>query len=917
VKEDYNSALERIIDTLENERKYEEALTFAGKLLELDPCSELACQRVLQLHALNDDRTAVIRTYQAFEKNMRQELEIEPGPKTKELYRRLSESFRLESAQDTTTPVFTGGNGADKDWPMIGRTREWKLLLEAWDKARIGTMQWVMLRGETGIGKSRLGRELLIYLSKQGFTGARARCYEAPGTPGYGPVADWLRSPSFSSRIGKLDEIWLDELSRLLPEFSERLQNTPDSEPWQQRRFEEALARALLADSEPCLLLLEEMQWCDPETLGWLDFILNREQPAPLLVVSTLRTTAGNPYANEAMEGLLNELRLKHRLHVIEPSPLDRSQTQELSSKILKREINETMAGILYRETEGNPLFILEMARELHLLERLKDSEEEKFIAPDQTPSQIRKLPRVVSEVISGRFRYLSPKSREVLGIAAAAGREFSFNLIAGSSDLSPGELVDALEELIHHHIFREVKAEFYDFTHDKLREVAYKELSSTRCRRLHICIADALQKIHKDNLAPWHTRLAFHYERAGETEAALDQYQRAALHARDVTSLQDVGMLDRALELLNTLPESPERDRHEFELITSLAMSYLQRRQFDSEEVFRLCERVYLLSSELGEPPPIVILFTFGIAKLMSGDSAVAIELGLVMHTLAKQTNDSAAETEACYLLGFSNRVAGNLADSAKWYEEGLSQDEKGVPLTHMQIYDLDGSILLRMEAAISMLLTGREDDARKLMESTKATVRSSDWGYGDAYIYYATTWFEALLRNSKAVRKMAEQFLEFEIAAKLMHWSTQLNILLGWAIAAQGYPERGTEQIQDGINQLEELEYNLDLPYYYLLFAESLIAAEAYPEAEKALKQAKEIIDRTSARFAESEIYRVEGELLLAQDPSNSNAACEAFKKAIEIAHGQGSLLFENRSSDALQQISKPAIPLNTSRG
>lgn len=906
VKEDYTGALERLIDILEDERKYEEALVFAGKLMEHDPCSELACQRMIQLHALNNDRTAVIRTYQSFEKKMRQELDIEPGPKTKELYQRLSESFRSEPAKSTSTPLHTGGNGTDKEWPMIGRKQEWKTLLKAWDRARSGTMQWILIRGETGIGKSRLGRELLSYHSKQGYSGARARCYEIPGTPGYGPVADWLRSPTFSASIGKLDTVWLNELSRLLPEYSERLQNAPDNEPWHQLRFEQALARALLSDGKPILLVLEEVQWCDPETLGWLDFIFNREQPKPLLVLATLRTTAGNPYANEAMEGLLNELRLKRCLQVIEPRPLDRAETQELSSKILKRDISETMGSILHRETEGNPLFIIEMAQELHQLEQFENRDEKQFIPPNQTPSQVRELPRVVSDVISRRFRYLSSKSREVLGIAAAAGREFSFDLISRSSDLSETELVDAIEELIRQYIFKEVKAELYDFIHDKLREVAYKELSRTRCRRIHLRIADTIKEIHKNNLPPWCTRLAFHYERAGETEAALDHYLKASQYARDTTSLQDLGMLYRALELLKELPEGTERDHHEFELTTSLAMSLLQRRRFHTEEVFRLCERVYLLSSKLGEPPPVVILFALGIAKLMSGDPAIAIELGLVMHSLAKGTSDPTVEAEACYLLGISNRVAGNLEESVRWYEEGLALFEKGVPLTHMQIYDLDGGIILRMEAAFVMLLTGREDEARKLMENISAALHSSDWRYGDLYLKYANAWFEVLLRNFKNVSKAAQQFLEFEIAEEPMHWSTQVNILFGWSISMLGSPIRGTELIQHGINQLEKLEYNLDLSYYYSLFAESLITAEEYPEAEKALKRAKEIVDSTSAHFAESELHRIEGELLLAQDPSNSDAACKTFKKAIKLARRQSSLLFENRSKAALKRIS-----------
>lgn len=928
LQEQYIDALERLTELHEQRREYGKSILYARKMMEQEPTDESAARKLMRLHALNDDRASVVRIYKKLEEKMREELDIEPGRETVELFRRLKERDKIEPGPDKEE---AGPDGAPylpesgEDWPLVGREEEWRTMLDVWSRARSGVMQCILIRGEPGTGKSRLGHELLAHLDRQGYPAAGARCHESPGTPGYGPPAEWLRSAPFRSYLDELEPVWRAEIDRLLPELGAGRESagTPasgqnenkeekDREPWKQSRFEEALARAVLAGGKPAVLMLDGLQWCDHETLGWLNYLLHRNRPAPLLLVATLRTAAGTPVAGDALEHLLLSLSRKHSLHEIELGPLDQTETAELAARILDHEIGGSMGNIIYKETEGNPLFIVETAREIHLLEELQGRDPEEFTPPDQRASRIRSLPRVVSDVISNRFRHLSGEAREVLGIASVAGRGFSFNLLSRCCDLDESGLVDLLEELVGQHILREPEPERYEFRHDKLREVAYKKLGETRKRRLHLLLAKLLPEIGDGDPPELHRRIAFHYERAGVTADAVDHYRHAAGgEAGGNRVRQDIGMLRRALDLLSSLPEGEDSDNRELDISRRLSLAMLQRKHVDTGEVFRVCEQVHRLCNKLGEPPPPDVLMALGIANLRAGDPKTATELGTVMHTLAGEGGDNRVRMEACYLLGLSGRISGNIEKSAEWYREGLEayenmDDGARKPLVHLQGYDLTGSILFRMEAACAMVLTDDEAGARKRIEQALKEARGSEQAADLAGVHFKTAWLETLLRRPAEVREAVEQFLAMEVDVEPLQWTVQAGILRGWSMAA-GEKESsglGSGRIRQGIELLEQDGYILDLPFYYVLLGEVLTGEGEYEEAAAALDRAREIMNDTGAWFAEAELQRAGGELLLAREPDGTEEARAAFSGAIETARRQGCRLFESRAAEALEK-------------
>ena len=154
-------------------------------------------------------------------------------------------------------------------------------------------------------------------------------------------------------------------MARLLPELLAERPDLPHPAPlteyWQRQRFFEALARAVLPAGQPLLLLIDDLQWCDQETLEWLHYLLRFDPRARLLVVGTAR--AEELGGQHPVTTLLHDLQRVTDVTEIPLRPLDAAATATLAANMAGRELGADQVIQLYRETEGNPLFVVETMR--------------------------------------------------------------------------------------------------------------------------------------------------------------------------------------------------------------------------------------------------------------------------------------------------------------------------------------------------------------------------------------------------------------------------------------------------------------------------------------------------------------------------------------------------------------------------
>jgi DNA-binding SARP family transcriptional activator len=431
--------------------------------------------------------------------------------------------------------------------PLLGRAAEWARAQAIWQAAASGRTRLLALAGEAGIGKTRLAEELVTWAGHQGAATAIARCYATEGDLAYAPVTEWLRADALRRRLARLEPIWLTEVARLVPDVLTERPDLPRPGPltehWQRRRLFEALARAILAGDRPLLLLIDDLQWCDRDALEWLHFLLRYEARARLLVVGTVRAEE----AGADLAALLDDIRRNDQLTEIALGPLSQTDAAALAGHMCGRHLSASAAADLYTETEGNPLFVVESVRAGLVRDVQGHGGADEVAAPTR-------LPPGVQVVISHRLNQITPAARELVCLAAVIGRSFSFGVLARAAESDEDALVRGLDELWQRRIVREQGADAYDFSHDKLRAVAYSGLSAARRRVLHRRVAEALEAEHAANLDVVSGQIAAHYERAGQFERALAYYQQAASVAQQVyANAEAIDALRRALALLST----------------------------------------------------------------------------------------------------------------------------------------------------------------------------------------------------------------------------------------------------------------------------------------------------------------------------------------------------------------------------
>ena len=205
LRQAYHRALDRLIDRAEQQRRFEQAITYAQRLLRHDPLHETTYRRLMRLQLSDGDRSGALRTYHACATMLRDELGVEPSGETRTLYAQL---LKVDTPAVEAEPART---------LFVGRQSEWAQLLTTWRTASAGRPLLALITGEAGIGKTHLAEHLLAHLERQGVTTLTARSYATERHTAYAPIGQWLRAEAIGERVHTLDQVWLVEVSHLAP----------------------------------------------------------------------------------------------------------------------------------------------------------------------------------------------------------------------------------------------------------------------------------------------------------------------------------------------------------------------------------------------------------------------------------------------------------------------------------------------------------------------------------------------------------------------------------------------------------------------------------------------------------------------------------------------------------------------------
>ena len=872
-----SEALQRLATIFEEQKEYAEAIPRAERLVALDPLSETHHQLLIRLHAANHDRSSALRAYHRCMRVLRRELGVEPGPATRDLFERILKAPAEASGNSTPGSLVTPLSKVQKVTALVGRTVEWEQLASAWQSAVDSGPRVAVISGEPGIGKTRLADELYQACVRQGHAAARSRCYAGQGQVAYAPVADWLRSDAVRAAWTSLKPRQVAELGRLLPEINEqfpdlellRSGSSPLTENWQRLHFYESLSAACGNSRKPLLLYLDDMQWCDSDSFEWLTALLTSSLSAGILVLGTVRaeeTGREHPFtrfvAGLRQLGIVLEIPLE---------PLDAQETAELARLESAKPLETGKLGEIFQATRGNPLFVLESVRAgLHGTR--------------------------VHAVIATRLTQLTAASYELAGLASVIGRPFSFELLEKASDWDEGSLSQALDELWRRRIIESRGTPEYDFTHDRLREVACAELSPVRYRYLHRRVARALAEIYGADIENWAGQIASHFEQAGMVEEAIDHYGRAAAYARQrYADREAADLLRRALALCRGFSESDRRLRQELDLLVTLGSALVTIEGYSAPEVGETYHRALDLSKRLEDRNLFAILSGVWVFHTVRGNLEEARRYSLDFLTAAEREPTPGLMLAGNFLLGSCLFHLGQLEASLAHMSAAIGTHAGRTESVLTLFAGPDLGVFCR--SYLAHLAWHRDDGDQANLHAAEAiaTANRMRHPFSQAIALDYATLLQVFRGESGAALERGREAVELCSRYGFAYYLAMANVLTGWAGAAKGDGDTGLAQLREGLEALRALSAEIRLPYYFALLAETLGRAGSIGEASASLSTGFAFATKNGESWAVAELYRVQGDLLARE--GKPEQACASYHRGIEAARRSGSLAFERR--------------------
>jgi DNA-binding SARP family transcriptional activator/predicted ATPase len=893
--------LEQLFRLFEGQGDTVTAIRYAQRLLGLNPLSEDLYRRLMRLFSLNNDRASALRVYHTCVSTLQREMGVDPDPATQEAYERLMQHEAPTIQATVQQPLLAAIP------TLIGRKQEWEALQEVWYAAKTGEPRFVLVTGEAGIGKSRLAEEFLLWESQQGAVTAKTRSYAAEGQLSLAPVTDWLRSEGLRAPLRQLDAVWLTEVARILPELFAERPDVPHYEPvteyGQRQRFFEALSRALLVTSQPLLLLIDDLQWCDQETLEWLHFLLRFDPTARLLVIGCAREDELPPH--HPLRTLLLHLRNTTGVTEIALQPLDAAETAKLAAQVAKHELDMDSVMHLYHETGGYPLFVFEMMQAD--LGRVPTNPPEADRPHRQLPlDDARTLPPRVHAVLIGRLLQLSASAREFVDLAATIGREFTLDLLIGVSNADADSAVHALDELWHKRIVREHGANSYEFTHDKLREVAYGEISVPQRHMLHRRVAQTLEAMSASDLDPVSGQIAAHYERAGMIEEALPSYQRAAAVARSVYANEDaISLLSRSLALLELLTAGAKRDKQELSLQLALAPLYRVTKGWAAPELERVLDRALALCDTVGDDVQRAqtlygLQSVYVVQAKLEKVQVVSDEL----HTLYQRSLGSAPPPFADMMLAGARLHLGRIAEANTQFAEIIAAYNPDQLLFYQESQGWDFAAQARAWQSHALWCMGYPQQALSRGLDAVKLVQDLDQPFNQALVSAYLALLQQLRADEAVAREHAEHALALTSKYQASYYRAWAGILVSYALALELPDEEHIGRLRDSISEFKTSSARLRLPYYLSLLAQVYGKAGRAEEGLACIDEALAEARTHNERWWDAELHRLRGELLHMHGADASDVEA-ALLRAISIARAQQARSLELRSTMSLARL------------
>jgi DNA-binding response OmpR family regulator/class 3 adenylate cyclase/predicted ATPase len=797
---------------------------------------------------------------------------------------------------------------SDKITRLFGRDKELQQLLLLWDRAKRGEGQVGLVCGEAGIGKSHLCEAFLGHIAEEPHATIRYQC--SPHhihSPFYPVISELEHTAGFERmdtpevKLGKLEaalsqaiEATREDVSlyaALLSIATPEHEAPPAATPQRQRdRLIAALSRRLLclADKRLLTIVLADAHWADSSTLELFNRIVSLIRTARVLVLIKFRPEFTPQWLGKRHVTMLRLDRIgrEQSLAIVSEVSGDKKLPREVQEQIIVR-------------ADGIPLFIEELTKAV--MESDQGNRGQNVAAGSRSSIAV---PATLLDSLTARLDRLG-RAKEIAQIGAVIGREFSHPLVAAMAPKYNNSVQAALEQLAASELILvsgELPDATYTFKHALVRDAAYSTLSLSKRQQLHSRIADALVNSFPRIVETQPELLAHHLEQAGFTERAVDYLRRAARRSIERSAnAEAIGHLTRALELLQSRPDSRERKRARFPLDAMLGQAMIANYGYAAPKTREtLLQARALIDDSTDASNKFAVLYGIWASHYVAGEVAKQQAAAAEFLAEAERAHDSALSCIGNRIVGTTYVTMGEFATGLHHLKRAraLYNFEQHASYRHRYGQDIGTSALCYLSWALWHL--GHIDQA--LDAATEAMKLAERLSHPHTLVYticHARGFMDLFLRRCEDTHSYAGSVVSICNENGFLHWANCGRIFHGWAATCAGQMDRGIALLRHGVAGWQKGGARLWLPMFMILQAEAYSKAGRDEAALEAIEQALAICEDTGERWAMAEVLRSKARLLLSTNWANFGEIKTILLDSLEIAQRQRARCWELRTS------------------
>jgi predicted ATPase len=640
---------------------------------------------------------------------------------------------------------------------------------------------------------------------------------------------------------------------------------------------------------QPLVLIFEDLHWIDAQTQALLDLVADSIANARMLLLVNYRLEYSHQWGSKTY---YSQLRL---------DPLGGTDGATMLAALLGASVElNPLKRLIAERTGGNPFFIEEIVQALFDEGALMRNGAVKVT---RSLAQLR-LPPTVQGILAARIDRQPGDHKQLLQTLAVIGRESALGLIRQMVSTEATQLERMLASLRAGEFIYEQSAAAgveYVFKHALTQEVAYNSLLIERRKQLHEGAGQALESIFSGQLDDHLGQLAHHYSHSDNVNKAIEYLGRAGQQSLQRSAHADaISSLTAAIDLLQKLPDGPERMQRELLLQLALGPALIFINGYTAPEVERAFARAREICEQLGDPAELFpALLGLWAVYLLRGEVLMAYALAEQLLRRAQGAHDPGLLIMAHTALGDTSFSMGKPLTAMEHFDLALSLFD---PERHGKLNTLGGDARINplSYASQTLWVLGYPDQSLKRSDESLALAHALSQPNDLAFAEGLSAVLHQYRREPRSSQLAAERLIALSAEHGFSFWLTQARIIRGCAIAEQGRYEEGIAQMQEG---LAAHRAAVTRSLFLRFLANACIETGRLDDGQSALTEALAAADEHEIRDIEADLHRLKGDLLLKQN--NAAEAENCFRRAIEIARKESAKSWELRATMSLARL------------